>query len=293
MDQSLNNSKNQIQSDAQADQNSTYSPLHFVGMDEIQTAFFIDQNGQSILVPAVAEMGVNLQAGHRGIHMSRLYKIMMDLVLKRQLSVNLIESVLTESLRSQTDLSTEAFFNLTFEWPRMTESLKSQLLGFRKYPVQIRSRMRQDQIFIEVQFQILYSSTCPQSLRLSKEYALNHQDILKSENLLPATPHAQRSEMTLNFQIKSGSVLNLEKWISMIEEQIKTPVQTAVKKADEMEFARLNGQNPLFCEDAVRLAAQAVEGLSEVSGYKISTIHRESLHPHNAKSQILSNYTVW
>lgn len=293
MESTNNLHKKQIQSDAQSDQNSTYIPLQFVGMDEMQTALLLSQAGREILVPVNAEMGVDLQRGHRGIHMSRLYQIMMEQVLNKKLSTQLIQSVLCESLNSQNDLSTSAYLNFSFEWPRMTQSLKSQLPGFRKYPVTLRSRLENGKISIEIQFQILYSSTCPQSLRLAKEFAQGQSELSGDQNLLPATPHAQRSEMTLNFQLLENSELNIEKWISFIEEKIKTPVQTAVKKADEMEFARLNGQNPLFCEDAIRVIAASMGQLSEVVGYKISTVHRESLHPHNAKSQILSNYSPW
>ena len=41
-------------------------------------------------------------------------------------------------------------------------------------------------------------------------------------------------------------------WIDRIESSLKTPVQAAVKREDEQEFARLNGQNLMFCEDAAR-----------------------------------------
>ena len=40
--------------------------------------------------------------------------------------------------------------------------------------------------------------------------------------------------------------------IDAIEDALKTPVQAAVKREDEQEFARLNGQNLMFCEDASR-----------------------------------------
>ena len=38
--------------------------------------------------------------------------------------------------------------------------------------------------------------------------------------------------------------------IDAVEGALKTPVQAAVKREDEQEFARLNGQNLMFCEDA-------------------------------------------
>ena len=64
---------------------------------------------------------------------------------------------------------------------------------------------------------------------------------------------------------------------------IKTPVQTVVKREDEQEFARLNGQNLMFCEDACRVIKHYfVRNKSYFLSYKLKIFHYESLHPHNA-----------
>ncbi len=68
-----------------------------------------------------------------------------------------------------------------------------------------------------------------------------------------ATPHSQRSvaeiKVQLNHKVTDFPVIAL---IDAIEDALQTPVQAAVKRADEQEFARLNGQNLMFCEDAAR-----------------------------------------
>ena len=64
---------------------------------------------------------------------------------------------------------------------------------------------------------------------------------------------------------------------------------TAVKKADEMEFARLNAANTMFCEDAARKVAAFLDEYSSIQSYKLTADHLESLHPHNATSQIIKN----
>ncbi|MFP3458127.1 GTP cyclohydrolase, FolE2/MptA family, partial [Psychrobacter sp. SIMBA_152] len=59
-----------------------------------------------------------------------------------------------------------------------------------------------------------------------------------------ATPHSQRSianvKVKLDQNIQEFDVVNL---INLLEDELKTPVQAAVKREDEQEFARLNGQN--------------------------------------------------
>ena len=70
--------------------------------------------------------------------------------------------------------------------------------------------------------------------------------------------------------------------IDRIESALKTPVQTAVKREDEQAFARLNGQNLMFCEDAARRMQLALANDERFDDFRIRASHYESLHPHNA-----------
>ena len=55
--------------------------------------------------------------------------------------------------------------------------------------------------------------------------------------------------MLLNDEAQEFPITDL---VDLVENSLKTPVQAAVKREDEQEFARLNGQNLMFCEDAAR-----------------------------------------
>jgi GTP cyclohydrolase I len=70
--------------------------------------------------------------------------------------------------------------------------------------------------------------------------------------------------------------------IDIIEHALKTPVQTAVKREDEQEFALANGQNLLFCEDAARRIQRALDDDERIVDFWIRAAHHESLHPHDA-----------
>ena len=67
--------------------------------------------------------------------------------------------------------------------------------------------------------------------------------------------------------------------IECIEQALGTPVQTAVKRADEQAFAALNGQNLMFVEDAARRIKASLQGYEHP---EIFVRHLESLHPHDA-----------
>ncbi len=68
--------------------------------------------------------------------------------------------------------------------------------------------------------------------------------------------------------------------IDRVEDALGTPVQTAVKRADEQAFARLNGQNLMYVEDAARKIQQSLGNAFPQSS--VSVRHVESLHPHDA-----------
>ena len=111
---------------------------------------------------------------------------------------------------------------------------------------------------------------------------------LESEKGLAAIPHSQRSVATISYQpIKELKTSNL---ILAFENTLKTPVQALVKREDEQEFARLNGENLMFAEDAVRKLDNFCKTNSDINDYKISVSHEESLHAHNAVASTHKSY---
>ncbi|HRO68626.1 MAG TPA: GTP cyclohydrolase, FolE2/MptA family, partial [Pseudobdellovibrionaceae bacterium] len=100
---------------------------------------------------------------------------------------------------------------------------------------------------------------------------------------IQATPHAQRSFAQVKVQLENGDPVDL---IDVLEDALQTAVQGAVKREDEQEFARRNGQNLMFCEDAARRVGAALDAFPEVLAYKAELNHVESLHPHSAVAVI-------
>lgn len=290
----MKNDSHNIKSDEQSLANSHYAGISWVGMSKIQS-FIVDNDRQ---VPVELDLFVNLLPGHRGIHMSRLYQLQMDSVLGKKVTAQQLQNVLIQSIVSQEGISTGARLKMSYQSLLSTKSLKSNIEGFRSYPVEITAEADKNGSFkLITKFVVTYSSTCPQSAKLSKEFFKDKQltpselqQWYESDQIYPATPHAQRSHMTVELAVKPGSELSISEWIQQIEHCLQTPVQTAVKKADEMEFARLNAAHTMFCEDAVRKVATFLDLNGNIDGYKLTADHLESLHPHNATSQIIRNY---
>jgi len=55
-----------------------------------------------------------------------------------------------------------------------------------------------------------------------------------------------------------------------------------VKRVDEQAFAKLNGANLMFCEDAARRMQLALDADPRVADFWVKASHFESLHPHDA-----------
>jgi GTP cyclohydrolase I len=177
----------------------------------------------------------------------------------------------------------------------------SDKAGWKAYPVSLIGRLDDGKVEISMTVKVPYSSTCPCSAALARqliqdafaekfggnaqvESAQVHQWLGTSEGIL-ATPHSQRSITEVKVKLDdidaAFPIINL---IDRIEESLQTPVQAAVKRIDEQEFARLNGQNPMFCEDAARRLQHTLNIYPEYLDFWIRINHYESLHAHDAVS---------
>jgi GTP cyclohydrolase IB len=288
-----------INSDEQAQQSSHLRAIQWVGINQVESYVKSTIQSDSFFLPAEIDLTVNLKSGFRGVHMSRLYALLNDQVKGHAVSFEQLDQLLLKAIESQDGISSAAQAHLRFEWPISTLALKSKTAGFRKYPVRltVKKKSVDHSSMLTVEMRIIYSSTCPQSSKLAKEYFKdqihNHTELIdwfESDRIFLATPHAQRSEIKVELQIEKSVPLDFEKWVTEIETVLGTPVQTSVKKSDEMEFARLNAENPMFCEDAIRKVANFLDTKNIFSGYQLTVKHLESLHPHNAYSQTSFNF---
>jgi GTP cyclohydrolase I len=126
-----------------------------------------------------------------------------------------------------------------------------------------------------------------------KESSLSLESVLqwleRPESLV-ATPHAQRSEAICEFvidpNVATPATLSL---IDDMEDALGTPVQAAVKRSDEQEFAKRNAQNLMFCEDAARKLKAAFLKRDDVADFKIEVRHFESLHAHDVVAKVRKN----
>lgn len=278
-----------------------------VGMGQIAMPilFSVKKSEPSIVLPALVNAFVSLDDPHaKGIHMSRLYLELKNSLKSKIVTAETLKDILTRFVISHDGLSESAYLDLNFQLPIERQALLSEEMGYRQYPVKISASLKGKEYDFVVGVEVLYSSTCPCSAALSRqlmqhsfaEKFKNEEKIPKiellkwlgSEEAVVALPHAQRSLARLQVRLselaKGFTPVTL---IDLSERALGTPVQSAVKRIDEQEFARLNAKNLMFCEDAARKLRGALEKQKDVVDYDIYVEHQESLHPHNAVSRVV------
>lgn len=277
--------------------------LDWVGMSQIEMPIMLAQAGvEPVRSLARVQAYVNLiDPQSKGIHMSRLY-LMLDKASTQAVTPASVSAMLSEFVQSHTGLSNAAFVEYKFDYYERRGSLLSGNSGWKNYPCLIRGHLQEGDLRLELQVEVPYSSTCPCSAALARQLIQEQfsSDFTGREQLsqaevytwlgtsqgICATPHSQRSfakvRVTLsNTQMESFEVSQL---INRIEDALQTAVQAAVKREDEQEFARLNGANLMFCEDAARRLQAQLDAQSDYSDFWLRVDHLESLHPHDAVS---------
>lgn len=281
----------------------TEGTLDWVGMSNIEMPLMVASKDQADrMVSASIDAFVNLNDPKaKGIHMSRLYLLLDQLSSEDVLNYQNLVTLLDGFISSHQDLSDNAKVEFRFDYHLRRKSLISGKQGWKAYPVILTGRVNQGNLDVEMTVDVPYSSTCPCSAALArqliqqsfKEKFNGNNDVdleqihewLGTTEGIVATPHSQRSiaevKVKLNNNANNFPITDL---VNIIEQALQTPVQAAVKREDEQEFARLNGQNLMFCEDAARRLQHAMNLSSEFDDFWLRINHLESLHAHDAVS---------
>ncbi len=280
--------------------------LEWVGMSDIEMP--LNLNADTQVPPTIAKIRAEVSLddeSKRGIHMSRLYLACDKVFSHESIDFTSLANLTQEFLDTHSDLSHNALIEVDFDALIRRKALISDNSGWRSYPVTLLLVRERDQVkHIELDFTVTYSSTCPCSAALARSLIqenfkqsfsadnLDYDKIINwigSEQGINATPHSQRSTAHIRTVLHNNCVqIPLTQYIDIVENALQTVVQAAVKRIDEQEFARLNGKNLLFCEDAARRVKHALEQQADIKSFWLRVHHHESLHPHDATAEASS-----
>lgn len=250
-------------------------PIQQVGISNFKIPLkYAQPNGDTITLETTVDGYVGLEAGKKGINMSRIirsfYKFQDDLFHPGKLKEVL--EIYKEDLEVES-----AFLLLSFNYPVLQESLRSGLEGYQYYEVSIEGTLTADDTFksyMHLDFE--YSSACPCSYSLARH--------AEEERGVAAISHSQRS--VANIKVELSDELFIEELIAHCQDALMTETQVMVKRVDEQAFAEMNAAYQKFVEDAARLLYKVFNDDERIHDFLIRCSHHESLHSHDAVSRI-------
>lgn len=241
----------------------------------------VRQGGETFRGKGTFSCYVSLKEHLKGTHMSRISQVIQETTLNRNIDNTTLGGLADELLaKLETD---NVYLKLKFDYPLKQQSLHSinketgePNFGWMYYPTVIELRKSIDgktKGYYTIDF--LYSSTCPCSFMMSEHW--------RAETGHPAAPHSQRSCMQTTVEFELGSNFHIEDLIQHHRAAIKTEVLgSIVKRSDELSFAIVNAQQPMFVEDAVRYMYDQLSKDSRITDFVVVSNHFESLHDHDA-----------
>ena len=250
-------------------------PIQQVGISNFKMPLkYPSPTGELLTLETSIDGYVGLDAGKKGINMGRImrtfYKFKEDVFHPWKLR-SLLEAY-KEDLESHT-----AFLKLSYNYPMLMRSLRSENEGYQYYRVAIEGKMDEyDRFTCYMHLDFEYSSACPCSYELA-EHARETRDVA-------AIPHSQRSVANVTVQLQEE--MFADELVMLCRDAIKTETQVIVKREDEQAFAELNGAYQKFVEDAARLLYEVLNEESKIRDFVVRCAHLESLHSHDAVSRI-------
>ena len=236
---------------------------------------FRTRQGGEVQLETSVTGSVSLEANKKGINMSRIMRSFYKHA-ETSFSFEVIGAVL-DSYLADLD-SYDARIMMRFSYPMRKRSLRSGLEGYQYYNVALEMVKTAAATQRIVHLDYVYSSTCPCSLELSEHARRTRNQI--------ATPHSQRSVARVSAELVGSRTLWFEDLVDLCNRAIPTETQVMVKREDEQAFAELNGSNPIFVEDAVRLLCASLEAEERIGDFRVVASHQESLHSHDAVSML-------
>ena len=249
-------------------------PIQQVGISNFKLPLkYPTIDGGVITLETSVDGYVGLDARKKGINMSRIMRSFYK--FKDEVFHSDVLEYILRMYRTDLDSKT-SFLQLSFNYPMLLKSLRSDLEGWQYYRTAMEAQMDQDgnvRKYLHLEFE--YSSACPCSYELS-EHARETREIA-------TIPHSQRSIAYVSVEYDQLSVEDL---VGLCRKALMTETQVIVLREDEQAFAELNGAYQKFVEDAARLLFEQFDASTAINDFVVRCVHMESLHSHDAVSRI-------
>lgn len=210
---------------------------------------------------ATISSNVVLDKNLKGAHLSRISEVINKNLIDIDFELKNINKITEEIVNKSETIG--ANLDISFELINKRKTPVSNKDSYLCSKIVVGSKILNKNCNNKLMIETVGTMLCPCSKAISKYGAHNQICNLK---------------VTLNGEIDN---INVEKIISIMENQFSSPVYSTVKREDEKYITEKAYENPKFSEDLIRDTLIAIRKYYKNGKIRVELINYESIHQHN------------
>jgi GTP cyclohydrolase-4 len=245
-----------------------------VGIAGLKTVLKLWTSGSSQSEHFLAEIDlyIDLDNEKKGIHMSRLVESINETISKRCEQPKESFEALGKDILAE--------LQKRHHYSRGEVTMRTTILLRRHTPVTGKPTDEPYEVGVRV---IVDGSTFTKNLDVK---AIGNTLCPHSLETTHGKAHVQRAEIDLSIETGLEEEIMLEELIDIADKSFSSPTYTVLKTVDEAALVEEMYKNPKFVEDVARDCFKQTRNLNFKGKVKIRVISLESIHKHNAVSEI-------
>jgi GTP cyclohydrolase I/GTP cyclohydrolase-4 len=272
--------------------------LSRVGVTGVQKAIRLQHDGQDALVSAEIDCFVDLDAGQKGVHMSRFPELfgaaIDELVIPGKLRVerlaeHVAEHIVERQRASRAEVRVRARYPIERLTP-VTDLATQELVTLIGVAAATTSGSRR-----LVGVEATGINACPCAQGLVREQAAERlgdagfadADVERILELVPIATHNQRGRGLL--YVGTDRTIEAEELVEIVEGSMSSPIYELLKRPDELFVVEHAHLTPRFVEDSVRLMVKTtLDRYGALSGEDFvlaRQVNFETIHNHEVLAE--------
>jgi GTP cyclohydrolase-4 len=243
-----------------------------VGIAGLKTGLRLCSGPGETCFTADIDLFIDLDETRKGVHMSRLVESINEIISKgartpkdsfERIGVDILSEVEKRHKFRKAEITIKTTLLLGRHTPITNKPTEEP------YEISVRIMSDQGQFSKNLLVKAIGNTLCPHSLETTKGKA-----------------HVQRAELELAVETDVKANIVLEELIEICEKSFSSPTYTVLKTQDEASVVEEMFRNPKFVEDVARDCFRQTKNLGFDGRVKIRAVSFESIHKHNAVSEI-------
>lgn len=243
-----------------------------VGIAGLRTTLKLTTNSTETFFTSEVDLFIDLDTERKGIHMSRLVESINEVISKgsrqpkdsfESLGIDILSDLKKRHMYHNGEITIKTTMMMRRHTPVTNKPTDEP------YDVSVGVMARDGDFFKSLKVKAIGNTLCPHSLETTHGKA-----------------HVQRAEVELQVEVPIKEEIKLEELIEICEKSFSSPTYTVLKTNDEAAVVEEMFRNPKFVEDVARDCFRMSKNLNFKGRVKIRATSFESIHKHNAISEI-------